>query len=238
MVLDATAVETQTAYINVGLRNGGEFAIDDYSFVNVNDLAPTMVGATLDVDGSTVYYVTEVDLPDYVSMNVATTHMIAKYYIDNNYPDRAYDFDFTMKEAGFASLRADASTSHVVQNNDGTVMRNGRLYTKYEGFASMTATARVLARTEIHLADNYGNSLGIVLGTNNTDASKAIENGVYSRSLTQMKRLAAKAYIEGSAEAAALAADMITPVAGKALWNCNIDEVWAFVLKVNETPAE
>ena len=34
-------------------------------------------------------------------------------------------------------------------------------------------------------------------------------------------------------EYAAVAAEMITPVTGKALWNCNIDEVWAFVLKVN-----
>ena len=112
-------------------------------------------------------------------------------------------------------------------------MRTGYLYTKYEGFDSMTATAKVRARTEINISDNYGNSLGITLGTNNNDASKAIENGVYNRSLTQMKRLAAKAYIENYPEYAAVAADMITPVTGKALWNCNIDEVWAFVLKVN-----
>ncbi|MBR3593940.1 MAG: hypothetical protein IKL44_04610, partial [Clostridia bacterium] len=74
------------------------------------------------------------------------------------------------------------------------------------------------------------NSLGIVLGTQNTDADKAIDKGVYSRSLTQMKRLTAKAYISASEEYANLAAEMITPVAGKALWNCNIEEVWAFVL--------
>ncbi|MBR3593939.1 MAG: hypothetical protein IKL44_04605 [Clostridia bacterium] len=231
MVIDATNVETQTAYVNVGLRNGGEFAVDNFTFVNQADLAPTMVGAQLDTDGSTAYYVTNVDLPAYVSMNCVTTHMIAKYFIDEKYTDRAYDFDFKLKEAGFASMRADEE-SRVLLGQDGKVMRSGNFYTTYEGFANMNPTARVLARTEITLSDNYGNSLGIVLGTNNTDADKAIDKGVYSRSLTQMKRLTAKALIEG--DYADLAAEMITPVAGKALWNCNIDEVWAFVLEADK----
>jgi len=235
MVLDATAVEDQTAYINIGLRNGGEFAVDNFTFINQADLAPSMVGAMLNVDGSTVHYVTSVDLPAYVSMNCVTTHMIAKHFVDTLYPDRAYDFDHTMKEAGFASMRAD-ETSRVLLNDNGEVMRSGNFYTTYEGFASMNSTARVLARTEIHISDNYGNSLGITVGTNNTDADKAIDKGVYSRSLTQMKRLAAKALIEG--EYAALAAEMITPIDGKALWNCNIEEVWSFVLAVKGTPAE
>jgi len=234
--IDATALTTDsTAYINVGLRNGGDFAIDSFSFVNQADLAPTMEGAMLDVDGSTVHYVTSVDLPEFVSMSAVTTHMIAKYYIDNNYPDRAYDFDHTIKEAGFASMRADEETNRVVVDAEGNVMRKGNFYTTYEGFDAMTPTARVLARTEIYLTDNYGNTLNIVLKTGNTDASKAIDNGVYSRSLTQMKRLAAKALIEG--DYADLAAEMITPIAGKALWNCNIDEVWAFVLAANEAAA-
>ncbi len=232
MVLDATNVETQTAYINIGVHSGGEFAVDGFTFINQADLAPTMVGAMLDVDGSTVHYVTSVDLPAYVSMNLVTTHMIAKYYIDTKYPDRAYDFDFKMKEAGFASMRADEN-SRVLLGSEGEVMRSGNFYTTYEGFASMEPTARVLARTEITICDNYGNSLGIVLGTNNTDAAKAIDNGVYSRSLTQMKRLTAKAMITASDDYAALAASMITPVAGKDLWNCDIEEVWAFVLAAN-----
>jgi hypothetical protein len=229
MVLDATnlAADTQTAYVNVGLHGGGEFAVDNFTFVNQADLAPTMAGAMLDLDGNTAYYVTSVDLPAYVSMNCVTTHMIAKYFIDEKYPDRAYDFDFKLKEAGFASMRADEN-SRVLLGEDGGVMRSGNFYTTYEGFANMTPTARVLARTEITLCDNYGNSLGIVLGTNNTDSAKAIDNGVYSRSLTQLKRLTAKALIE--AGFANLAAEMITPIAGKALYNCDIDEVWAFVL--------
>ena len=228
-VIDATALTADTtAYINVGLRNGGEFAIDSFSIINQADLAPKMEGAILDLDGSTVYYVTSVDLPAYVSMNCVTTHMIAKYFIDTKYPDRAYDFDFEIDEAGFASMRADEESNHLVLGEDGKAMKKGNFYTTYEGFDAMNPTARVLARTEISLCDNYGNSLDIVLGTQNTDASKAIDNGVYSRSLTQMKRLTAKALIEG--DHAALAAEMITPIEGKALWNCNIDEVWAFVL--------
>ncbi len=232
MVLDATNVENQTAYINIGLYKGGEFAVDSFSFVNQATLAPTMEGAMLDVDGSTVHYVTSVNLPAYVSMNRATTHMIAKHFIDTKYPTRAYDFDFRMKEAGFASARADETTDYVLKNTEGEVMRNGNLYTTYEGFDAITPTARILARTEISISDNYGNSLGIVLGTNNTDETKAIDNGVYSRSLTQMKRLAAKALIENGY--ADLAAEMITPVGGNALYNCNIDEVWAFVLAANK----
>jgi len=239
MVLDATNIAADTdAYINIGLRNGGEFAVDNFTFINQADLAPSMVGAMLNVDGSTVHYVTSVDLPAYVSMNCVTTHMIAKHFVDTLYPDRAYDFDHTMKEAGFASMRADETTNHVIVNDNGEVMRSGNFYTTYEGFASMTPTARVLARTEIQISDNYGNSLGITLGTNNTDADKAIDNGVYSRSLTQMKRLTAKALITASAEYEAIAAEMITPIDGKALWNCNIEEVWNFVLAVKGTPAE
>ncbi len=234
-VIDATALTADsTVYIQVGLRNGGEFALDNFSFINTADLAPTMEGAMIDVDGSTVHYVTSVDLPAYVSMNRVTTHMIAKYYIDNVYTDRAYDFDFQMKESGFASMRADEESNFVIQNADGDVMKNGRIYTTYEGFDAVTPTARVLARTDIELCDNYGNGLNIILGTNNTDADKAIDNGVYSRSLTQIKRLAAKAYIEGDADAAALAETMIDPVEGKALWNCNIDQVWAFVVAASE----
>ena len=231
MVLDATDVETQTAYINVGLRNGGEFAIDNYSFINVEELAPTMEGALIDKDGSTVHYVTGVNLPAYVSMNCITTHMIAKYYIDNKYTNRAEDFDFKLDEAGFASMRADEESGHVVRDENGNVVKEGNFYTTYKGLDAITPTARVLARTEIHISDNYGNSLDIVLGTKNTDGS--IVNGVYSRSLNQIKRIAAKDLIEGNAEMAALAETMITAIEGKALWNCDIAEVWAFVLKAN-----
>lgn len=234
-VIDATALTADTtAFINVGLRNGGVYAIDNFSVVNTAELAPTMKGAMIDVDGSTVHYVTGVDLPAFVSMNRVTTHMIAKYFIDNNYPDRAYDFDYKIKEAGFASMRADEETNHLIKDADGNVVKSGNFYTTYEGFDALTPTARILARTEIELTDNFGNPLNVILSTNNTDADKAIENGVYSRSLTQIKRLAAKAFIEGDADAAALAETMIDPVDSRALWNCDIDQVWAFVLAANE----
>jgi hypothetical protein len=133
-------------------------------------------------------------------------------------------------------MRADAESNQVVLGEDGKAMKKGNFYTTYEGFDKMNPTARVLARTEISISDNYGNSLGVVLSTKNSDASKAIDNGVYSRSLTQMKRLSAKNYIENGY--ADLAAEMINPIDGKALWNCNIDEVWAFVLAASEAAAQ
>lgn len=228
--IDAANIENGTYYLSLGLRNGGVFYVDNVTFIDINEMAPTMVGATMNTnveDGDEIMYVTHVDLPSYVAISKVATYMAPTTKLANAHPERVQNFADDLGEEYVATATLEGRARVNMITDDDVPFRNGDLYSAFVGASKVTQTNKYSARSVITLTDASGNNLGITLATQNTVADSKIENGVYTRSINQVKRLNAKNAIDnGYAE---LAAQMITEIPGKALFNGAIAQVWEFV---------
>ena len=228
------AAESGTAYLQIGQEKGGVFGVCDFVCENVNTFAPAMVGATFnpttDKNATTAMYVTNVDLPYYLTINSVSTYM----GITADLEGTAYEHTFTDANDNVtaATLKAYKSIGYITKAGVTEAFRSGDLYSSFTGADTALQTKKYSVRTVIGISDAYGNDLSITLSTNNN--ADGIENGVYSRSLNQVKRLLAKNLINSKPAFKTLAEKTINYADKNKLYNGPIDEVWDFIIACSE----
>ena len=224
------AEESGTANLTIAQPAGGILAIDAVTAVNVKDFSPTLKGATFapmaDPDGKKIMYVTNVSIPSYLGIGKISTYM----GVTNELVAAGKTDTFTTADENVtaATLSAYKMVGYIAQPGTREVFRNGDIYAVFSGADEVNGKVKFSVRTVIDLTDAYGNSLSLSVSSNNN--GNGTQNGVYSRSVNQVKRLLAKALIESSAEHAKLAADMITYDDATKLYNGPIEQVWDFVV--------
>ena len=229
--LDVYAVISATDATEMQLTLSGEFSIDNLTVVNVNDFAPQMLGATFnptaDPEAKEAMYVTRIDVPSHLTIEKIATYMgVTSELVASGH---AYDFDNTLPNVTAAILKSYLGVGYIAQQGEWDAFRSGDVYATFKGADQANQKTKYSVRTVIDISDAYGNELGFSVATNN-DGS-ATENGVYSRSLNQIKRLLAKNLMEASAQNAHLAESMIEYNDSTKLYNGPIEQVWAFILE-------
>ncbi len=227
--IDATNTPNGTYYLTVGVRNGGKYAIDNVSIDNLKALAPQMLGATVNFENNDqLVYATGVNLPSHLAISKAKTYMaISDSLTDEN--STSFNDTDTPEYVSSAGITAFEDIGIITEKEK--AFTNGTLYAKFVGAQSVVQTRYYSVRSEITITDRYGNALGITLSTSDGDAADtaSIKDGVYKRSVTQIKRLMAKKLIN---DLGVIPTDeQIPQVENYDKWNCDIDDVWNFVLE-------
>ena len=229
IVIDATNVANGTYYLTAGLKNGGVYAIDDISFDSFEALAPQMMGATINFkNNDQLVYATDVNLPDFLAISGVKTFMAISTSLTEENATSFNDTD-NPEYVSSASLSAFDDIGIITENNK--AFTKGRLYAKFNGARNAVQTRYFSVRSEIAVTDRFGNNLGITLSTsdNNSADTASVTNGVYKRSITQIKRLMAKKLIN---DLGVVPTDEQIPQVGSYdKWNCDIEDVWNFVLE-------
>ena len=230
-VIKPTASECNSVYLSIGQENGGEYIIDNLTVKNLTSFAPKMVGATMnpktDPEGNEIMYVTRIDIPEYLALNKISTYMgVAGELAAAGKNETFTDAD---NNVSGATLKAYPSVNYITQPSVLTPFRSGDVYATFKGANEAKPTIKYAVRSVIELTDCYGNPLNISVATNNTDGTA--QNGIYSRSINQIKRLLARDLMYLSSENAYLAKKMISYSDSPKLYNGPIEQVWAFIVE-------
>ncbi len=220
----------QTVYVTFGLRNGGEFAIDNVWAYTESELV-AVTGSTLDADVDTnkqFAYATKLTLPAELATNKISTYVAPYTRLKNEAPECLYNFTDELNaifaEAGqpriVSKARTTAAEGEVIMN-EGVAFTNGKFYAEFFMGETFNPKTKYAVRSEIALSDIYGHDLGITISTNNG------EDGLYVRSANQIKRVIAKVLVT---DKGVMPFDIeIAPVDGMSKWNGDITQVWTFV---------
>ena len=237
-IIKPTGTGKPSATLSIGQNGGGTYLIDNLVIYNTEEIAPTMLGATFnptaDPEAKEAMYVTRVEIPSYLTLNKISTYMGVTSELTES--GHLYDFDNKLENITSATLSAYyyKGIDYITQPGVLTPFRNGDIYATFKGADTANPTIKYSVRTVLSISDAYGNDLGFTIATNNDGL--ATENGVYSRSLNQIKRLLAKNLMEVSAQNALLAQNMINYSNPNKLYNGPIEQVWAFIVEcVNPT---
>ena len=169
-------------YILMGAQKGATFYIDNLSVTKISDIAPYMIGATL-ITEDTKYY-KEGTLSYASGLNYISPATVLKEIGTVTMPTQLIPAGETLtKDTANVSVAS-------LRNNEGLYFDAKQFYATFRGTDTFNPSVKLSARSYCIVSDIHGKYEWTFHSENNNEASK-ITNGVYDRSITQIRRLLA-----------------------------------------------
>ncbi len=218
-----TAEELQSdyMYLLMGAQNGATFYIDNVSVTKLEDIAPSMLGSSLVTEDSsykegTISYKSSIGfIPESATMTAMGTIVM---------PTQLLNGELTWEVENL---------SHAgVSNTSGLNFTEDSFYAVFRNTSSINPSAKLSARSYCKITDRHGR-YEWTLYSENENSSVAITNGVYNRSVNQVKRLLAHSIIsrlEGNYPSDFFSDYDVTETTNvKSSASVSVDKVWNFV---------
>ena len=173
-------------YILFGAKDGATFYIDNVSVTKISDVSLYMVGATLTTETSKYY--NEGTLSYASGLNFISPATRLKEMGTITIPTQ-------LIPAGeeLTKNTADVSVAKI-RNSSGLYFDAKQFYATFRGTENFNPGVKLSARSYSVLSDIHGKYEWTFYSENNNEASNIV-NGVYNRSITQIRRLLALALI-------------------------------------------
>ncbi len=177
----------ETMYLLMGAKADGIYYIDNVSVMKVDDIAPSILGATLVTEAGkykegTISYKSDVGFipTSSVLTEIGTIAM----------PTQLFTGELTWDVPGVSYA--------ALSNSAGINLVGNSFYATFTNTDTINPSAKISARSYCKITDKYG-KFNWTFYSGNEDASKAIVGGTYNRSVNQVKRLLAVALIDAFA---------------------------------------
>jgi len=214
-------VDGETMYLLMGAKADGIYYIDNVSVIKVEDIAPSILGATLVSEAGkykegTISYKSQLGFipTSSVLTEIGTLAMPTQLF--------SGELTWDIPNVSYAAL-SDSSGINLIGDS---------FYATFTNTDTINPSAKISARAYCKITDKYG-KFNWTFYSENEDSAKAITNGTYNRSVNQVKRLLALALIErfeGNYPADFFNDDDVTETSNvKSSASVSTDKVWNFV---------